>query len=211
VKNINLSKNSISKKMGLAIGKKLRDCSGHIQWIDLTQNDFDCDPSTVKTIIGGYRRQISLIHAGIAVKGEQAREVMQLVKASKNHGVPPNYGFSLNIRNSTISREGGNMLCKILQHHDYYLTALNLKFCFLSFEHIQSISSALRTNKTLVKLDLSNNGMKHFTARYFLDAMLINEHLKIVNFHGNLLDDQFAFDLADMLSKNTVLHTVDIS
>lgn len=41
--------------------------------------------------------------------------------------------------------------------------------------------------------------------------MLINEHLKIVNFHGNLLDDQFAVDLADMLSKNTVLHTVDIS
>ena len=69
----------------------------------------------------------------------------------------------------------------------------------------------MRTNKTLVKLDLSNNGLKHFTARYFLDAMLINEHLKIVNFHGNLLDDQFAVELADMLSKNTVLHTVDIS
>ena len=76
VKNINLSKNAISKKMGLAIGKKLRECSGHIQWIDLTQNDFDCDPSTVKTIIGGFKRQISLIHAGVAVKGEQAREVM---------------------------------------------------------------------------------------------------------------------------------------
>ena len=36
VKNIDLSKNSISKKMGLAIGKKLRECSGHIQWFDIT-------------------------------------------------------------------------------------------------------------------------------------------------------------------------------
>jgi Ran GTPase-activating protein (RanGAP) involved in mRNA processing and transport len=135
------------------------------------------------------KRQVNLIHAGVAVKGDQSREAIQLVKASKNHGVPPNCGMSLNIRNSTISTQGGNLLCKVLQHHDYYLTALNLKFCFLSFEHIQQISSSLRTNKTLVKLDLSNNGLKHFTARYFLDAMLINEHLKIVNFHGNLLDD----------------------
>lgn len=157
------------------------------------------------------KRQVNLIHGGVATKGEQSREALQLVKASKNHGVPPNCGFSLNIRNSTISREGGNLLCKVLTHHDFYLTALNLKFCFLSFEHIQQISSALRTNKTLVKLDLSNNGLKHFTARYFLDAMLINEHLKIVNFHGNLLDDEFAYDLADCLAKNTVLHTVDIS
>ena len=32
-----------------------------------------------------------------------------------------------------------------------------------------------------------------------------------MNFHGNLLDDEFAYDLADCLAKNTVLHTVDIS
>jgi Ran GTPase-activating protein (RanGAP) involved in mRNA processing and transport len=37
--------------MGLAIGKKLRECSGHIQWFDITQNDFDCDPATVKAIL----------------------------------------------------------------------------------------------------------------------------------------------------------------
>jgi hypothetical protein len=32
-----------------------------------------------------------------------------------------------------------------------------------------------------------------------------------INFHGNLLEDDFAHDLAELLTQNSVLHTVDIS
>jgi hypothetical protein len=32
-----------------------------------------------------------------------------------------------------------------------------------------------------------------------------------INFHGNLLDDEFAYHLGEVLSVNVVLHTVDIS
>jgi Ran GTPase-activating protein (RanGAP) involved in mRNA processing and transport len=119
--------------------------------------------------------------------------------------------MALNMRNSTLSKHSAEYLTRCLNHTEYYLTSLNLKFCFLSFEHIQLLSNALRSNKTLVKLDLSKNGLKSYTAKYFLDALQINEHLMNINFHGNLLDDDFAYDLAKILSQNSILHTVDIS
>jgi NLR family CARD domain-containing protein 3 len=119
--------------------------------------------------------------------------------------------MALNLRNSSLTKNSAEYLTRCLSHSDFYLTSLNLKFCFLSFEHIQLLSNALRSNKTLVKLDLSKNGLKSYTAKYFLDSLQINEHLMNINFHGNLLDDDFAHDLAELLSQNSILHTVDIS
>lgn len=42
IKAINLSMN-LMKTLGLQIGKKLRDEVFHIQWLDVTMNDFDQD------------------------------------------------------------------------------------------------------------------------------------------------------------------------
>ena len=42
LKAINLSMN-LMKTLGLQIGKKLRDEVQHIQWLDVTMNDFDQD------------------------------------------------------------------------------------------------------------------------------------------------------------------------
>lgn len=102
-------------------------------------------------------------------------------------------------------------LCKALIHHEYYLTALNFKYCFLPFEFVLQLADALRFSKTLVKLDLSNNSFKSCTIRYILEALLINESLTTLNLHGNLLDDQFGAQLADVLVKNPILNKVDIS
>jgi hypothetical protein len=40
IKCIDLSKNAIGPKLATSIGKKLKDDVTHIQWIDLTQNEF---------------------------------------------------------------------------------------------------------------------------------------------------------------------------
>ena len=40
---INLSHNNL-RKLGMQIGKKMRDEISHINWIDLTMNDFENDP-----------------------------------------------------------------------------------------------------------------------------------------------------------------------
>ena len=98
-----------------------------------------------------------------------------------------------------------------MNSHDFYLTSLNLKFCYLSFEQIQQLSNALRFNKTLVKLDLSSNALKPIVASYLLDAMLDNMCLTEVNFSNNFLDDEFAVDLSMLLEDNPILYKVDIS
>ena len=42
IKAINLSRNNM-RRLGLDIGKKLRDYVFHVQWLDVTMNDFDQD------------------------------------------------------------------------------------------------------------------------------------------------------------------------
>jgi len=55
ITNVDLSQNLI-KKLGLSIGKKLKDECNHITWLDLTQNDFDHDQATVSMIINGLKK-----------------------------------------------------------------------------------------------------------------------------------------------------------
>lgn len=50
IKSIDLSFNNL-KTLGMQIGKKLRDEIFHIQWIDLTMNDFDLDTPTVNMLV----------------------------------------------------------------------------------------------------------------------------------------------------------------
>ncbi len=64
---VDLSQN-LMKKLGAEIGKKLRDECNHIQWIDLTQNDFDRDAATVTLILNGLKKQRELIYVGLSAQ-----------------------------------------------------------------------------------------------------------------------------------------------
>ena len=55
IKCIDLSKNNM-QKLGGMIGKKLKDECTHIQWLDLTQNDFFSDQVANGAIIQGLKR-----------------------------------------------------------------------------------------------------------------------------------------------------------
>lgn len=55
ITNVDLSQN-LMKKLGNEIGRKLKDECTHIQWIDLTQNNFDNDVPTVTMIITGLKK-----------------------------------------------------------------------------------------------------------------------------------------------------------
>lgn len=123
----------------------------------------------------------------------------------------PPQPICLNNRNSFYSKSSMDYLCHCLEAPEYCLTALSLKYCFLSFEHMLQLSNVLRFNKTLVKLDLSNNGLKSCTANFLMEAVEINNHLSDLRLHGNFLDDVFAERLAEVLISNQVLYTVDIS
>lgn len=234
VKNIDLSHNCL-KRTAASIGKKLRDEVSHIVWLDLTMNEFDNDVATHILIISGLKKQKDLFHVGLTTGKELLKEnpltaekaSRQVGKSTKQAGqkqscatdqlvrllVPkkPPTSFSLNMRNSSMNKNAMDYLCKALNHHEYSLTALNFKYCFLPFEFILQLADALRFTKSLIKLDLSNNAIKSCTAKYLVESLLINQSMATLNLHGNLLDDTFAGHLCELLAANPVLHTVDIS
>ena len=61
------------------------------------------------------------------------------------------------------------------------------------------MTNALRSTKNLVKLDLSNNGLKPKVVAFLLDALMTNNTVTDLNLHGNMLDDEFAVDLSHCL------------
>ena len=119
--------------------------------------------------------------------------------------------INLNLRNTSLNKASSDYLFKSLTSQDFYLTSLSLKFCFLSFEQLMTLGNALRFNKTLVKLDLSNNALKACTVRFVLDSLLDNVCLAEIGLASNFLDDEFAVDLSHVLEDNPVLYKVDIA
>ena len=119
--------------------------------------------------------------------------------------------LALNMRNSSITANGMKHICHSLEKPDVYLIGLSFKFCYLSFNYIIELSKAIKLNNTLVKLDLSNNGLKACTVKFLLDGLENNTALADLSLANNFLDNEFAVDLAHLLELNSVLHTVDIS
>lgn len=77
--------------------------------------------------------------------------------------------MSLNMRNSRLTTKCFDYMGKCMQSHDFNITALNLKFCFLSFDQIKKLSDSLKYNKTIIKLDLSNNALTPLVGNYLLE------------------------------------------
>ena len=69
---------------------------------------------------------------------------------------------------------------------------MSLKFCFIGTDEIVRISKGLETNKTLVKLDLSNNALRSYMTHFLMEALRINATLTDLNLSSNQLDDKFA-------------------
>ena len=69
VKCVDLSRNNISEKMAGSIGKCLRDQVQHIQWIDLSQNEFFNDNPSNSVVIQGLKKQQRLLYAGLSLSG----------------------------------------------------------------------------------------------------------------------------------------------
>ena len=115
------------------------------------------------------------------------------------------------MRNSSISPNAMTYLYQAVENSLFYITALNFKFCYLTFDDILALAAGMKYNKTIVKLDLSNNALKACVVKFFLESLLDNYCLTDLSFAGNFLDNEFACDLAHLLESNQVLHTVDIS
>lgn len=95
-------------KLGASIGRKLRDELSHIQWIDLTMNDFSSEPNTNLAILQGLKKQKDLQYAGLTTMYQQSEFMVQLVSPNKKTSI------SLNMRNSELTDNAMFYLCNCL-------------------------------------------------------------------------------------------------
>ena len=91
------------------------------------------------------------------------------------------------------------------------LSSLNLSQCFLDSRSIVIIAEAIKHNRSLVKLDLSYNGITTNIGRYIAMALRLNASLGILNLSHNNLDDKFCSILALELNNNRTLYECDMS
>lgn len=115
---------------------------------------------------------------------------------------PKKGGLSLEMRNSDISINAMTHLSNSLSNGNFYLVALSLKYCYLDFDQLLRLGEGIKYNHTLVKLDLSNNGLKACILKFFLESLVDNTSLADLKLAGNFLDNEFAVDLAHLLEYN---------
>lgn len=123
ITHVDLSQN-LMKKLGMEIGKKLKDECQHVMWIDLTQNDFTLDTPTVNMIINGLKKQKDLIYIGLSAQDQSLDQLVKIV-------APKKPAMGLNIRNSRLTKHSTDYLCRQIANSETLLTSVSLKYCFL--------------------------------------------------------------------------------
>ena len=95
--------------------------------------------------------------------------------------------------------------------HERLINGLDFRYCYLDLTQIRMISLALQVNRTLIKLDLSNNAMNSISGLLICEALKENMTLMDLNLARNRLCDMFAEGFAEALRVNEVIWRVDIS
>ena len=98
-----------------------------------------------------------------------------------------------------------------LQSPSCHIIALNFQFCFLDARNMHILSKGIDANRTLIKLDLSNNGLAPISGVYLVKSLNNNITMHELNLSKNNLNDDFAIVLAKTLRENDVLWKIDIS
>jgi Ran GTPase-activating protein (RanGAP) involved in mRNA processing and transport len=118
---------------------------------------------------------------------------------------------TLALIDSRINENAITALNKLLTHPPHYIIGLSFKYCFLDTKSLFLISQALEINRTLVKLDLSCNGLSPVMGIYIVKSLKNNVTLAEINLSKNCLNDDFAEGLAELLKVNETLWKVDIA
>ena len=118
---------------------------------------------------------------------------------------------SLAIIDSKLTPEAMKFLEQSLHTPTNHLISLNLQFCFLDSHCAHILSKGLQANRSLIKLDLSNNGLAPISGVYLAKSLADNITLHELNLSKNNLNDDFAGKLAEILRVNEVLWKIDLS
>ncbi len=113
---------------------------------------------------------------------------------------------SVALIDSHLTQECLAHLQKALLNPKCTLSALNLKYCFLDLRDINLLKNSITHNRSLVKLDLSSNALHSLEGRLVVMTLRENVFLVDVNLSKNLLGNEFAIALAEVLKINDTLY-----
>lgn len=181
-----------------------------IKLVSLSRNDFGSDGVAVQSICNGLRQQKNLHYFALDVIAPDGA-ALDISEYPCRIATVHQSLRSISLVNSRISHSAMQIICNALQSPSSYLTALNFRFSFLDTKNIFMLSKALEINRTLVKLDLSKNGLSPICGVYIMKAIRENIILTDLNLSANFLDDEFANEFARTLKYNDTLWRVDIS
>ena len=111
---------------------------------------------------------------------------------------------------SNIEEEGSIELSRILQYNCVDTLKLNENET-LSDQGVFHIAEKLKTNKSLIELQLNTCGLTAKGVGYIADALKINKSLRFLNIGGNKICDEGVKCLANALGINDSLESLDIS
>jgi hypothetical protein len=91
--------------------------------------------------------------------------------------------------NSKQTHQSIDYITKQLTNNDTFLAGLGFKYNYLSFDYFVKIVDSLTYNKSLIRLDLSNNRLISPVVGWLLRCLEINKSIVDLNLSSNLLDD----------------------
>ena len=110
---------------------------------------------------------------------------------------------SLGLVDSQIDLESMKLICNVLEesslgkkNSDVRINFLNFSFCYLSQKVFNQLLQSIGMNNTLINLNLSNNKLGNQGCGKLCKVLQSNISLLNLNIAGNLLTDDFGFDLS---------------
>lgn len=99
-------------------------------------------------------------------------------------------------------------IAEIAQKLNNY-SCIQLRNCELTDDKLTPLIEALKKNRTLTKINLSNNYLKNIEP--LCSALAHHETLQTLNLRYNCLDESIVTPLTNLLSNNTALENIDFS
>jgi Ran GTPase-activating protein (RanGAP) involved in mRNA processing and transport len=117
----------------------------------------------------------------------------------------------INISRNYLDTKGFAIIANILVNGPSSLTDLNLRNCGGNAKAIEKLMEALKSNKTLINLDLNQNDIGTEGAEYLADALSVNKKLKQLNISECNIGSDGSISIFKNLTNNNTIEILNIS
>ncbi len=133
------------------------------------------------------------------------KSLMQSICRSIDPHSPVNTHLKMNLHGNEIHEGSASHIAELLTKSSTLLSSLELGWNQIGDKGLQAIFAALKLNKTLKKLDVSNCGMTDTGVASLADALCTNNTLEELHIAYSLIHEEGALHIADILRNNNTL------